>query len=151
VNSYVAVTGLPEANPKHAIAMVRFAREVHVKMKAVTRRLERKLGPDTANLAMRVGLHSGPVTVRCRLWSGSWNFVTVMLTLYTSPWQAGVLRGEKARFQLFGDVSQKPRCDASVQYLQNILTLSHIADCEYGGQDGIKWGERKDSRVATNS
>jgi hypothetical protein len=36
------------------------------------------LGPDTGDLAIRVGLHSGPVT-------------------------AGVLRGEKSRFQLFGD------------------------------------------------
>ena len=34
--------------------------------------------PDTGDLSMRFGLHSGPVT-------------------------AGVLRGEKSRFQLFGD------------------------------------------------
>ena len=36
------------------------------------------LGPDTGELLMRFGLNSGPVT-------------------------AGVLRGEKCRFQLFGD------------------------------------------------
>ena len=36
------------------------------------------LGPDTAELDLRVGIHSGPVT-------------------------AGVLRGERSRFQLFGD------------------------------------------------
>ena len=36
------------------------------------------IGPDTGDLAMRTGLHSGPVT-------------------------AGVLRGDKSRFQLFGD------------------------------------------------
>merc|ERR1740117_2016495 len=35
-------------------------------------------GEETANLSMRIGLHSGPVT-------------------------AGVLRGQKSRFQLFGD------------------------------------------------
>ena len=40
--------------------------------------LKDTLGLDTAKLAMRVGLHSGPVT-------------------------AGVLRGEKSRFQLFGN------------------------------------------------
>ena len=34
--------------------------------------------PDTTDLALRIGLHSGPVT-------------------------AGVLRGQKSRFQLFGD------------------------------------------------
>ena len=48
------------------------------KMKELVRELEVTLGPDTADLAMRVGLHSGPVT-------------------------AGVLRGDRARFQLFGD------------------------------------------------
>lgn len=47
-------------------------------MKEVTRQLELTLGPDTGDLDMRFGLHSGPVT-------------------------AGVLRGERSRFQLFGD------------------------------------------------
>jgi hypothetical protein len=42
----------------------------------------RRKGPDTAALAFRVGLHSGPVT-------------------------GGVLRGDNARFQLFGDVSAR--------------------------------------------
>jgi hypothetical protein len=37
-------------------------------------------GPDTSALSFRVGLHSGPIT-------------------------GGVLRGDNARFQLFGDVS----------------------------------------------
>lgn len=48
------------------------------KMRDLTRQLEVSLGPETSELAMRFGLHSGPVT-------------------------AGVLRGEKSRFQLFGD------------------------------------------------
>jgi hypothetical protein len=47
-------------------------------MNEVTGKLERTLGPETGELQMRFGLHSGPVT-------------------------AGVLRGEKSRFQLFGD------------------------------------------------
>lgn len=47
-------------------------------MNTLVRILEVELGPDTAELAIRVGIHSGQVT-------------------------AGVLRGEKARFQLFGD------------------------------------------------
>jgi len=47
-------------------------------MKNVVRQLEVSLGPETGDLGMRFGLHSGPVT-------------------------AGVLRGERARFQLFGD------------------------------------------------
>jgi len=47
-------------------------------MKELVSDLEKTLGPDTADLSMRVGLHSGPVT-------------------------AGVLQGDRARFQLFGD------------------------------------------------
>ena len=47
-------------------------------MSVLTRELESRLGPDTTMLGFRVGLNSGPVT-------------------------AGVLRGERARFQLFGD------------------------------------------------
>ena len=74
---YVAVTGLPVAQPRHALQMVRFARDCLSQTTKVTRQLEGRLGPDTCNLEMRVGLHSGSVT-------------------------AGVLRGEKARFQLFG-------------------------------------------------
>ena len=58
--------------------MVKFARDCLAKIPKVLKKLATTLGPDTNSLAMRVGLHSGPVT-------------------------AGVLRGEKARFQLFGD------------------------------------------------
>jgi hypothetical protein len=48
------------------------------RMNELSHQLEVTLGPDTGDLAMRFGLHSGPVT-------------------------AGVLRGDKSRFQLFGD------------------------------------------------
>lgn len=58
--------------------MARFARDCMMKMKSITRKLEVTLGPDTADLAMRMGMHSGPVL-------------------------AGVLRSERSRFQLFGD------------------------------------------------
>ena len=75
---YVAVTGLPEPQANHAIIMVKFAQECMVKMSQVTHEIMDRLGPDTADLRMRVGLHSGSVT-------------------------AGVLRGDKGRFQLFGD------------------------------------------------
>lgn len=47
-------------------------------MRHVARKLEVILGPGTADLTIRVGIHSGPVT-------------------------AGVLKGDRARFQLFGD------------------------------------------------
>ena len=75
---YVACCGLPEPRPDHAVVMGRFAYDCLKRMKSVLARLEIVLGPDTGDLGMRFGLHSGPVT-------------------------AGVLRGEKSRFQLFGD------------------------------------------------
>ena len=75
---YIACAGLPEPQPTHAVMMARFAQECLFKMNELTPKLEVTLGPDTGDLAMRCGLHSGPVT-------------------------AGVLRGDKSRFQLFGD------------------------------------------------
>ena len=60
------------------LRQARFARDCLYKMHIMVKQLEVTLGPDTAELGLRFGLHSGPVT-------------------------AGVLRGERARFQLFGD------------------------------------------------
>jgi class 3 adenylate cyclase len=77
-DSYVAATGLPEPRRDHALVMVKFARDCRYQMSELTRDLEKTLGPDTRDLKLRFGLHSGPVT-------------------------AGVLRGQKSRFQLFGD------------------------------------------------
>jgi class 3 adenylate cyclase len=77
-DSYLAVSGLPEPQANHAMIMAKFTFECMEMMKVVTSELEVTLGPDTGDLSMRFGLHSGPVT-------------------------AGVLRGDRARFQLFGD------------------------------------------------
>ena len=57
--------------------MAKFARDCMNSMRILMQTLETTLGPDTSTLAMRMGIHSGPVT-------------------------AGVLRGDRARFQLFG-------------------------------------------------
>jgi class 3 adenylate cyclase len=75
---YVAVTGLPEPQPDHAMIMVKFATLCREKLLCIVKDLADVLGPDTSNLTMRIGLHSGSVI-------------------------AGVLRGQKSRFQLFGD------------------------------------------------
>ncbi|CAJ1957210.1 unnamed protein product [Cylindrotheca closterium] len=74
---YIAVAGLPDPQPDHALRMTKFARSCLKKVNEITKKLEVSLGPGTGNLRMRFGLDSGPVT-------------------------AGVLRGEKSRFQLFG-------------------------------------------------
>eukprot|EP00980_Cylindrotheca_fusiformis_P024587 scaffold12118_cov138-Cylindrotheca_fusiformis.AAC.4 len=75
---YIAVTGLPDPAKDHANIMAGFARECVSRFGELVGALETTLGPDTGDLGIRVGLHSGPVT-------------------------AGVLRGDKSRFQLFGD------------------------------------------------
>eukprot|EP00980_Cylindrotheca_fusiformis_P030806 scaffold25451_cov127-Cylindrotheca_fusiformis.AAC.1 len=75
---YVAVAGLPEPDKDHALAVCRFARDCVKATNDTTLKLEVALGPDTSELELRVGIHSGQVT-------------------------AGVLRGERSRFQLFGD------------------------------------------------
>ena len=74
------MAGLPEPRKDHAVVMVKFARDCREKFNEVSRNLEVTLGPDTGDLGMRFGLHSGPVT-------------------------AGVLRRRSSRFRCFGDVS----------------------------------------------
>jgi len=46
--------------------MARFSRDCLAAMNDLTNKLETSLGPDTGDLSMRVGLHSGPVTVSSR-------------------------------------------------------------------------------------
>lgn len=43
-------------------AMAKFARDCRIAMDEVCCRLEKTLGPDTGELQLRFGLHSGPVT-----------------------------------------------------------------------------------------
>ena len=43
--------------------MARFATDCMKRMKVLVKKLEVPLGPGTADLSMRFGLHSGPVTV----------------------------------------------------------------------------------------
>jgi class 3 adenylate cyclase len=75
---YVAATGVPVYQPDHAVRIVKFAYECLLHMHELVRELETTLGPGTSSLSIRIGVHSGPVI-------------------------AGVLRGDKTRFQLFGD------------------------------------------------
>jgi Adenylate and Guanylate cyclase catalytic domain len=64
---YVAATGLPEPQKDHAERMSLFAYKCLNKVKELTKKLESKLGPGTADLSMRIGIHSGPVRLRISL------------------------------------------------------------------------------------
>jgi class 3 adenylate cyclase len=75
---YMAVTGVPLEQHDHAVRMAKFANDCQHKLEQITAELTVTLGEGTDDLALRTGMHSGEVT-------------------------AGVLRGHKGRFQLFGD------------------------------------------------
>jgi class 3 adenylate cyclase len=88
---YVAATGVPTYQKDHATIMVCFANDIMIKMSVLVKELEVSLGPDTGDLALRIGIHSGPIT-------------------------AGVLRGQRSRFQLFGDtMNTTARIESSSQ------------------------------------
>jgi class 3 adenylate cyclase len=59
---YVACCGLPTPNKAHAVVLARFARDCLMTFSRLVKQLEIELGPDTADLAMRFGLHSGQTT-----------------------------------------------------------------------------------------
>jgi class 3 adenylate cyclase len=108
-DSYVAVCGLPTPRIDHAAVMTRFAQMCIDKMKILVRDLEVTLGPSTGELQARCGLHSGAVT-------------------------AGVLRGSKARFQLFGDTvntaarMESSGCPSRIHASQQTVNLLNVAN-----------------------
>lgn len=75
---YLAVSGVPDEREDHAEIMAEFASECLVHFDSAKEDLATRLGPETLGLELRIGINSGPVT-------------------------AGVLRGMKARFEIFGD------------------------------------------------
>ena len=119
-----SVCGLPTPNKDHAVQMCRFAIEARARMIHLRGKLgksngakfrypnfskhltcvsiilttERRLGPDTGDLVMRFGLHSGAVT-------------------------AGVLRGDRARFQVSFCVQNIFRTAVSIVLLTSFSVL----------------------------
>ena len=74
---YIAVTGIPDPIDDHATVLTQFAFEARDKVHEVCGKMSAE-GLDTSTLDMRFGIHSGATT-------------------------AGILRGTKSRFELFGD------------------------------------------------
>jgi class 3 adenylate cyclase len=118
---YVAVTGLPEPVKDHSVIMCRFARECLTQFNHLVTQLEVILGPDTGDLNVRIGIHSGPVT-------------------------AGVLRGDKSRFQLFGDtVNTAARIETSG--LPNRIHLSHETAELFHAAGKSNWMSRRTDTI----
>jgi len=118
---YVAVCGLPEPMDDHAVAMTRFAKDCQLRMASLSRQLEVALGPDTADLSFRIGLHSGPVT-------------------------GGVLRGQNARFQLFGDTMNQASRMESTGVKDRIQMSEQTARLIQQAGKG-KWIEKRPDKV----
>jgi hypothetical protein len=88
--------------------MAKFARDCIEEHILKTKELELSLGPDTSTLKLRVGLHSGPITagkcstITIQYWCYALIADTFCACIYWC-FETGVLRGQKSRFQLFGD------------------------------------------------
>lgn len=117
---YVACCGLPRKNVMHAVVMSKFANDCLNKMSKLVVELEPVLGPGTESLALRVGLHSGPVT-------------------------AGVLRGDKGRFQLFGD-SMNTASRMESTGLKNKIQIS-AATSEFLSVAGKEWATPREDKI----
>ena len=96
----MAVTGLPEPQENHATIMAEFATQCLMQVNPVLYSLVDKLGTEVTELSLRFGLNSGPVT-------------------------AGVLRGEKARFQLY--VLKRAKFSSFCPYFAK--PHSHVVKC----------------------
>jgi len=113
-DTYVVVSGIPEPQPDHAVRMTKFAQECLTTFNSLTRELEKQLGPQTADLKMRIGLSSGPVV-------------------------GGVLLGGDSKFHIFGKYHELViggryvDGESSSSHTDLFLRRNH---CQYGRPNG---------------
>jgi class 3 adenylate cyclase len=69
---YVAVAGLPDPRPDHAVVMARFAQECLIKMNVMTKQLETTLGPGTRTLLLETSIQSLRETLKFHLFHRHW-------------------------------------------------------------------------------
>jgi class 3 adenylate cyclase len=145
---YVAVCGLPDPRKDHAVVMARFARDCLARMRVLVTKLEVILGPDTAELAMRFVsfdiYHWQLSSSGCR----SLQFVVFLPQqgLHSGPVTAGVLRGERSRFQLFGDTMNTASRMESTGLRDKIHLSQETAD-QLVASGKRSWVVRRDDKV----
>ncbi len=118
---YIAVTGIPTPVQEHAVLLTQFAFEARDKVREVCARLEGE-GMGTAVLDMRFGIHSGDTT-------------------------AGILRGAKSRFELFGDtINTASRMESTG--LPGKIQVSEETAALIQGDSKSQWLTKRDTLVA---
>eukprot|EP00980_Cylindrotheca_fusiformis_P016282 scaffold4838_cov110-Cylindrotheca_fusiformis.AAC.6 len=122
---YVGAAGLPDPMDNHAVVACEFAREALKKMKDTTHQMEVSLGPDTAALDLRIGIHS--------------NNSNSIFCDRSGQVTAGVLRGERSRFQLFGDTMNTASRMESSGERDRIQVTQATADLLIEAGYGAKW------------
>ena len=103
--------------------MVRFATDCMNKMLALAKHLDIIYGPDTSDLSLRIGIHSGPVT-------------------------GGFLKGKGARFQLFGDTMNTTSRIESAGEPGRIHCSKETADLIVAAGKA-KWVEKRENTIYT--
>lgn len=103
------------------MVMCRFAADCLLAASRILKELDNSLGPGTSDLSLRIGLNSGAVT-------------------------AGVLRGEKGRYQLFGDtVNTASRMESNG--IRNRIHVSQTtADLLVAAGKG-SWLEQREDKI----
>lgn len=118
---YVAAAGIPHARQDHAVAMAKFAIDCMNGLHRLAHELEIIYGPDTAELDLRIGLHSGAVT-------------------------GGFLKGKGARFQLFGETMNiAARMESTSK--KGKIQLSDATAALLNKAGKFRWIEKRDDLI----